>query len=185
MYLQEGSVPHVCVCVRDMGGLACNFVTWITKLIFTWLTKLSCIDYICEIVLIHLQSLCNWGSSYWKSTESLHKNIERHTAHTIVSWPNTKQWVIVHTYDLMMIIKQSIYIYIFSQSPQGKWTNWKHTAPHIVHTSHLMMIIKQSIYIYIFSQSPQREMDKLKTHNPTYCKMDDWENMLNLTHSTK
>ena len=25
----------------------------------------------------------------------IHKNIERHTAHTIVSWPNPKQWVIV------------------------------------------------------------------------------------------
>ena len=37
------------------------------------------------------------------------KNIERHTAHTIVSWPNPKQWVIVHTSDLMMIIRQSIY----------------------------------------------------------------------------
>ena len=38
-----------------------------------------------------------------------HKNIERHTARTIVSWPNPKQWVIVHTSDLMMIIRQSIY----------------------------------------------------------------------------
>ena len=38
-----------------------------------------------------------------------HKNIERHIAHTIVSWPNPKQWVIVHTSDLMMIIRQSIY----------------------------------------------------------------------------
>ena len=37
-----------------------------------------------------------------------HKNIERHTAHTIVSWPNTKQWIIVHTSDLMMIIRQSL-----------------------------------------------------------------------------
>ena len=38
------------------------------------------------------------------------KNIERHTAHTIVSWPNPKQWLIVHTSDLMMTIRQSIYI---------------------------------------------------------------------------
>ena len=38
------------------------------------------------------------------------KNIERHTADTIVSLPNHKQWVIVHTSDLMMIIRQSIYI---------------------------------------------------------------------------
>ena len=72
-----------------------------------------------------------------------YKNIERRTAHTIVSWPNPKQWVIVHTSDLMMIISQSIYI--------------------------LSIITKG--------------MGKLKTHSPTYCIMDDWENMLNLTHT--
>ena len=38
-----------------------------------------------------------------------HKNIERHTADTIVSWPYPKQWVIVHTSDLMMIIRQINY----------------------------------------------------------------------------
>ena len=43
-------------------------------------------------------------------TLSKYKNIERHTTHTIVSWPNPKQWVIVHTSDLMMMIRQSIYI---------------------------------------------------------------------------
>ena len=37
------------------------------------------------------------------------KNIKRHTAHTIVSEPNPKQWIIVHTSDLIMIIRQSIY----------------------------------------------------------------------------
>ena len=37
-----------------------------------------------------------------------HKNIARHTAHTIVSWPDPKQWVIVHTSE-MMTIRQSIY----------------------------------------------------------------------------
>ena len=39
-----------------------------------------------------------------------YKNIERYTADTIVSWPNPKQWVLVHTSDLMMIIRQSMYI---------------------------------------------------------------------------
>ena len=38
-----------------------------------------------------------------------HKNIERHTVDTIVSWSNPKQWVIVHSSDLMMIIRQIIY----------------------------------------------------------------------------
>ena len=71
------------------------------------------------------------------------KNIERHTADTIVSWPNPKQWVIVHTSDLMMIIRQSIYI---------------------------LSVITT-------------EMGKLKTYSPTYCIMDNGENMLNLTHT--
>ena len=39
-----------------------------------------------------------------------HKNIERHTTHTIVSLPNPKQWVKIHTSDLMMKIRQSKYI---------------------------------------------------------------------------
>ena len=43
-------------------------------------------------------------SIWWR-----HKNIERHTAHAIVSWHNPKQWIIVHTSDLMMIIRQSVY----------------------------------------------------------------------------
>ena len=82
----------------------------------------------------------------WDIFKSLCKNIERHTADTTVSWPNPKQWVIVNTSDLMMIIRQSIYIYIFS----------------IITT----------------------EMSKLKTYSPTYCIMDNRENLLNLTHST-
>ena len=50
-----------------------------------------------------------------------HKNIERHTAHTIVSWPNPKQqWVIVHTSDLMMIIRQRIYILSIIRREMGK-----------------------------------------------------------------
>ena len=68
---------------------------------------------------------------------------KKHTAHTIVSWPNPKQWVIVHTSDLMMIIRQSTYI---------------------------LAIIT-------------RKMGKLKTQSPTYCIMDNWENVLYLTHT--
>ena len=33
---------------------------------------------------------------------TFYKNLERHTVHTIVSWPNPKQWIIVNTSDLMM-----------------------------------------------------------------------------------
>ena len=93
----------------------------------------------------HRELDCLFHSYIKVTTKTLkkHKNIGRHTAHTVVSWPNPKQWVIVHTSDLMMIIRQNIYI--------------------------LSTITK--------------EMGKLKTHSPTYCLMDNWENVLNLTHT--
>ena len=56
-----------------------------------------------------------------------HKNIKGHTVHTIVSWPNPKQWIIGHTSDLMMIIRQSN---ILSQPSRWNWVNWKQTAPY-------------------------------------------------------
>ena len=40
----------------------------------------------------------------------LEPNIERHTAHTSVSWPNPKQLQMVHTSYLMMIIRYSAQI---------------------------------------------------------------------------
>ena len=73
----------------------------------------------------------------------VHKNIKRHTVDTFVSWPNPKQWVIVHTSDLMMIIRQSLYILSISTT----------------------------------------EMGKLKTYSPTYCIMNNGENMLLFTHT--
>ena len=40
------------------------------------------------------------------------------------------------------------------------------------------------IYIYIYNLSIiTKGMGKLKTHSPTYCIMDNWANMLNLTHA--
>ena len=57
------------------------------------------LGYFIDRVYIFFESDLFWGVA---------KNIERHTAHTTVSWPNPKQWVIIHT--LMMMIRQSIYI---------------------------------------------------------------------------
>ena len=42
-----------------------------------------------------------------------YKNIEIHTVHTILSWPNPKQWQMVHTSDLIMVIDRAR---VFSQS---------------------------------------------------------------------
>ena len=49
-----------------------------------------------------------------------HIDIERHTALTIVSWPNPKQWIMVHTSDFMMISRQIIYILSVITREMGK-----------------------------------------------------------------
>ena len=72
------------------------------KSLSMWRTKLlpilkGCPD--CEHVIAHVSlpvqatsrdGWC-WG----------HENIVRHTAHSIVSWPNPKQWLMIHTSDWM------------------------------------------------------------------------------------
>ena len=56
------------------------------------------------------------------------KNIERHTADTIVSWPNPKQqWIIVHSSDLMMLIRQCIYILWIITRGMGKLKTYSTT----------------------------------------------------------
>ena len=55
-------------------------------------------------------------------------NIERHRAHTVVSWPTLQKWLMIPISDLMMTIKWSTNI---SKSLKDKWVNWKHTAPCI------------------------------------------------------
>ena len=64
-------------------------------------------------------------------TSKVYKNIKRHTAHTIVSWPTPKQWVIIHTCtsDLMMIIGQIIYSL---NHHIRRRVNWNQRAPYIV-----------------------------------------------------
>ena len=136
------------------NGCSTNKITW-----FSCMTD-SLVS--CGVLVRHTGIICGlrlgnldmpWCGRWMEFTNGLqlchyfdvYKNIKWHTAHTIVSWPNPKQWVIVHTSDLMMIIRQSIYV---------------------------LSIIT-------------REMGKLKTHSLTYCIMDNWENMLNLTHSRK
>ena len=59
-------------------------------------------------------------------------NTERHIVHTIVSRPNPKQWMIVHSSDLMMMIRHKTN-YISSQSSQGRWVNWRHRPIYIVY----------------------------------------------------
>ena len=85
---------------------------------------------LCAYTAINLSCYCHCAANTLApSGDIYYKNIERHAAGTIVSWPNPKQWVKVHTSDLMMIIRQSIYILSIITT---EWVYWKHTAPHIV-----------------------------------------------------
>ena len=53
-----------------------------------------------------------------------HKNIERHTAHTIVSWPNLKQWVIVTPYGVGDIGQHWFMEWLIAWQHQAiTWTN--------------------------------------------------------------
>ena len=101
------------------------------------------------------------------------KNIEKHTAHAIVSWPNHKQWTIFHTSDLMMIIRQIIYslnhhkpvdFFIVEkfQTPQVmlEWL-WRYRSRSkvIVHdtpshaSDHMCLICKESIqYVHTINE---------------------------------
>ena len=62
--------------------------------------------------------------SYWCGTvccaEKNQKNIEKHTAHTIVSLPNPKQWQMGHTSKSMMIIRSSTGILTIIIRKMGK-----------------------------------------------------------------
>ena len=66
-----------------------------------------------RIFMVSIPTRCNYNTiimtndaavSFWRNTD---KNIVRHTAHTIVSWPNPKQWLMIHTSGLMMMIRSS------------------------------------------------------------------------------
>ena len=116
-------------------------VLMLIEYISRWICITKCEYRTSTTPLVLILDKCQ--SQTYFGCRSCDKTIERHTVDTIVSWPNPKQWVIVHTSDLMMIKRQSTYI------------------------------------ISIIA----RKMDKLKTNSPTYCIMDNGDNMLNLTHT--
>ena len=79
------------------------------------------------------------------------KNIERHTTHTIVSWPNPKQWVIVHNSDLM-IIRQSIYILSIITKEMGKLKTHRPT--------YCIIYIYQRMCLILISHTRQNICDR-------------------------
>ena len=68
-------------------------------------------------------------SDQYHNTKLFSNNIERHTAHTIVSWPSLKQW---GNSSYFRFDDDNETKYIFSQSSQGRWVNWKYTTPYII-----------------------------------------------------
>ena len=90
-----------------------SWISWIMNVI---LQNVMCVDsvLIANICLFMASlrsfSQCGPPKMTLMAAKCGYKNIETHTAHSIVSWPNPKQWIIVHTSDLMMMmIRQSVY----------------------------------------------------------------------------
>ena len=68
----------------------------------------------------------NWRYLSVKQAWKSHKNIERHTAYATVLWPISKQWITFHTSDLMVIIRQCIYILSIITGEMGKLKTGSH-----------------------------------------------------------
>ena len=73
---------------KSMSNLGSSFVLYSVLCYIHLIADSCCLGY--------------WCSQVISSHDD--KNIERQTAHTIVSWPNPKQWIIVHTSHLMMVL---------------------------------------------------------------------------------
>ena len=71
-----------------------------------------------------------------------------HTAHTTVSWPHPKQWIIIHASDLMMIARQRIYS-LNHHKGNGSTEN---TQPHLLYkdNSENMLNLTHTLTKYIW-----------------------------------
>ena len=129
--------------------LYCSELTWTSngRYIFycrsVWYLYLNNINQILKIVndisaiykqkvstgsrYLVLKHSVGWATHYFFSVmpQLNCKNIEKHTAHTIIPLPNPKQWQIGDTSDLMMIIRSSISILTITIR---EWISWIHTA---------------------------------------------------------
>ena len=122
-----------------------------------WKQDASIDDDTCLIKKV-MQSLIGWAQTYnqpliCKYNGTYYKNIERHTADTIVSWINPKQWVIVHSSDLMMIIRKSIYIILIITKEMGKLKTYSPTyrimddRENMLNLTHIRQNISDSHFI--------------------------------------
>ena len=146
----------------SISRLWCVFTNlWIPCL--TNMTKASFFQH------YHIRSVTKW----------LKKNIKRHTANTIVSWPNPKQWIIVHTSDLMMIIRQSN-IHICIIIPVHKYIHITIVTKTEKYTKNALLIYTNYMY-FVWScysitygkliKFPHKTMDVIVYRCSTFCRL--------------
>ena len=95
---------------------------------------------------------CDFEAIYWGMKPNkwfiimISKNVETHTVHVIVSWPNPTQWQMGHISDLVMLIRQSTRIFTIvirgklkTRSPihwlKDNWHNLRQTLDRMYLTS--------------------------------------------------
>ena len=102
---------------------------------------------------------------FW-TNKNIH--VARHTAHTIVPWPNPKQWLMIHTSHLIMMIRWSTHILkiitrgmgkLKKDSPiycikWGKWINLRHTLDRIYLRCMLYIQCPQTIILLFHNPTP-------------------------------
>ena len=122
-YASHNHVDEIIFYTNDLDCL--KYVTPRNYLfpIYIWLQWYFVLMYWLQNLTHHIHSILNctnlndhmwiwyYDTYLWNfisvSTTISNKNIERHTAHTIVSRPNPKQWQMGHTSDLIMIMRYS------------------------------------------------------------------------------
>ena len=93
---------------KRVGNSQITFPNWFscmrTSVLYTNFTEMCFQDFVSfknKPIFFQIVDRCKQATSHHLNQ----KNIVRHTTHTIVSWPNPKQWLMIHTSGLMMIIR--------------------------------------------------------------------------------
>ena len=92
-----------------------------------WIRRNLIVHSVCGVIISEID-FCPRILSSHESAFCKNKNIVRHTAHTIVSWPNPKQWLMIHTSGLIMIIRLS------THSVWKIHLSWLHRPADVFHT---------------------------------------------------
>ena len=108
---------------RKPEQVAQLLVIWDVMTLMAWTNNNSGMVLQISIHAFCYRSISETSVAYHKAVD---KNIARHTAHNIVSWPAPEQWLLIHISHLR--IRWSINV---PKLLKEKRVNKKHTAPHI------------------------------------------------------